>query len=110
MTKTLAVEWARSGVRLNAVAPGLIESSGLDNYPEAAQQYIQEVVKDIPYKRMGSESETAGVIVFLLSPAANYMSGENIKIDGASALWRKTWEIEDHQNAPETYNGFEDSL
>ena len=107
LTKTLAVEWARSGVRINAVAPGLIESSGLDNYPDVAQQFIQEVVKDIPFKRMGSESETASVITFLLSPAAAYVSGENIKIDGAGALWRKTWEIEDHQNAPERYDGFD---
>jgi citronellol/citronellal dehydrogenase len=106
LTKTLAVEWARSGVRLNAVAPGLIESSGLDNYPDVAKQFIQNVVQDIPFKRMGTESETAAAIVFLLSPGASYISGESIRIDGASSLWRKTWEIEDHNNAPEPYNGF----
>lgn len=107
LTKTLAVEWARSGVRINAVAPGLIESSGLDNYPEAARNFIQEVVKDIPFKRMGTESETAAAIVFLLSPAASYISGESIRIDGASSLWRKTWEIEDHDNAPQPFDGFQ---
>ncbi|MEZ4595266.1 MAG: SDR family oxidoreductase [Chloroflexota bacterium] len=107
LTKTLAVEWARSGVRINAVAPGLIESSGLDNYPDVAKQFIQNVVQDIPFKRMGTESETAAVIVFLLSPGANYISGESVRIDGASSLWRKTWEIEEHDNAPEPYNGFE---
>lgn len=106
LTKTLAVEWARSGVRINAVAPGLIASSGLDNYPEVAQQFIQDVVKDIPFKRMGTESETAAAIVFLLSPAASYISGESIRIDGASSLWRKTWEIEEHSNAPKPYDGF----
>ncbi|MAT96628.1 MAG: 2,4-dienoyl-CoA reductase [Anaerolineaceae bacterium] len=106
LTKTLAVEWARSGVRINAVAPGLIESSGLDNYPEVAQNFIQEVVKDIPFKRMGTESETAAAIVFLLSPGASYISGESIRIDGASSLWRKTWEIEAHDNAPKPYDGF----
>ena len=106
LTKTLAVEWARSGVRINAVAPGLIETSGLDNYPEVAQNFIQEVVKDIPFKRMGTESETAAAIVFLLSPGASYISGESIRIDGASSLWRKTWEIEEHDNAPRPYDGF----
>jgi citronellol/citronellal dehydrogenase len=106
LTKTLAVEWARSGVRINAVAPGLIESSGLDNYPDVAQQFIQEVIKDIPFKRMGTESETAAAIVFLLSPAASYISGESIRIDGASSLWRKTWEIEEHGNAPKPFDGF----
>ena len=83
-----------------------IESSGLDNYPEVAQNFIQEVVKDIPFKRMGTESETAAAIVFLLSPAASYISGESIRIDGASSLWRKTWQIEDHDNAPKPYDGF----
>ena len=107
LTKTLAVEWARSGVRVNAVAPGLIQSSGLENYPEVAQDFIQEVVKDMPFKRMGTESETAAAIVFLLSPAASYISGESIRIDGASSLWRKTWEIEDHNNAPRPYDGFQ---
>ncbi len=108
LTKTLAVEWARSGVRVNAVAPGLIESSGLDKYPEMVRQtLIPQVVQDIPFKRMGAESEVAAVITFLLSPAAAYVSGATIKIDGASSLWRKTWEIEDHKNAPTPYNGFE---
>ncbi len=106
LTKTLAVEWARSGVRVNAVAPGLIESSGLENYPEVAQNFIQEMVKDMPFKRMGTESETAAAIVFLLSPAASYISGESIRIDGASSLWRKTWEIEDHDSAPRPFDGF----
>ena len=110
LTKTLAVEWARSGVRINAVAPGLIHSSGLDKYPEIVRKtLIPQVVQDIPYKRMGAESEVAAVITFLLSPAAAYINGETIKIDGGSSLWRKTWEIEDHKNAPRPYNGFEES-
>jgi citronellol/citronellal dehydrogenase len=106
LTKTLAVEWARSGVRINAVAPGLINSSGLDNYPEAMRPVIEQNIKDTPAKRMGTESEVAAVITFLLSPAAAFISGESIKIDGASSLWRKTWLIEDHDNAPKPFDGF----
>ena len=106
LTKTLAVEWARSGVRINAVAPGLINSSGLENYPEAMRPIIEQNIQDTPAKRMGTESEVAAVITFLLSPAAAYISGESIKIDGAGSLWRKTWLIEDHKNAPIPYNGF----
>lgn len=107
LTKTLAVEWARAGIRVNAVAPGIIKSSGLENYPEYVQEeYLPQAVKDIPFKRMGTESETAAAIVFLLSPAASYISGESIKIDGAYALWRKTWQIEDHENAPTPFNGY----
>ena len=109
LTKTLAVEWARSGVRINAVAPGLINSSGLENYPEAMRPLIEQNIQDTPAKRMGTESEVAAVITFLLSPAAAYISGESIKIDGAGSLWRKTWLIEDHKNAPMPYNGFTDT-
>lgn len=106
MTKTLAVEWAKAGIRINAVAPGLIASSGLSTYGEAGKQFIEESVKDIPMKRMGTESEVASVITFLLSPAANYISGESIRIDGASSLWRKTWILDDHDKAPEPFDGF----
>ena len=106
LTKTLAVEWAKSGVRVNGVAPGLIETSGLATYGDAMKPFIEQVVQDNPTKRMGTESEVAATIVFLLSPAAAYISGESIRIDGGGSLWRKTWEIEDHQNAPTPFDGF----
>lgn len=111
LTKTLAVEWAHAGVRINAVAPGIIDSSGLEKYPDyVKKEFLPLVVQDIPYKRMGTESETAAAIVFLLSPAAAYISGETLKIDGAYSLWRKTWVIDDHDNAPDAYDGFRDNL
>jgi citronellol/citronellal dehydrogenase len=106
LTKTLAVEWARAGVRLNAVAPGLIDSSGLAHYGEAMRPLIEQTIQDIPAKRMGTESEVAAAIVFLLSPAAAYISGESLKIDGASSLWRKTWQIDDHDRWERPYDGF----
>jgi citronellol/citronellal dehydrogenase len=106
MTKTLAVEWARAGVRINAVAPGTIKGSGLEQYPEVAQKYIEGITTDIPMKRFGTESEVSAVITFLLSPAAAYITGESIRIDGGYALWRKTWEVPDHDNAPQPYEGF----
>ena len=106
LTKTLAVEWARSGVRVNAVAPGLIEGNGILQYGEGMLPFIQAMKKDIPLKRMGTEAECAAAVTFLLSPAAAYISGETIKVDKAYALWRKTWEIDDHDNAPPAYRGF----
>ena len=106
LTKTLAVEWARAGVRVNAVAPGLISSSGLERYPEAVRPMIAQNIRDIPMKRMGTEAEVSAAIVFLLSPTAAFISGESIKIDGAGSLWRKTWEVGEHGNAPEAFNGF----
>jgi len=106
LTRTLAVEWARAGVRINAVAPGVIRSSGLETYGEAARPLIEQSRQDIPAKRLGTESEVAAAVTFLLSPAAAYISGATLKIDGASALWRKTWEIADHDQAPPAFHGF----
>ena len=68
---------------------------------------IEQTMRDIPMQRMGTESEVAAAIVFLLSPAAAYISGESVRIDGASSLWRKTWEVPEHENGPRPYNGFE---
>ena len=106
-TMTLAVEWAHAGVRINSVAPGIIEGNGLLQYDEAAQPFIEMAKKDTPFHRLGTESEIAAAVVFLLSPAASYISGETLKVDGGSSLWRNTWIIEDHDNAPEPYNGYE---
>ncbi len=106
LTKTLAVEWARAGVRVNAVAPGLISSSGLERYPEAVRPMIEQNVRDIPLKRMGTEAEVSAAIVFLLSPAAAFITGESIRIDGGGSLWRKTWEVPEHGNGPAGYEGF----
>jgi citronellol/citronellal dehydrogenase len=106
LTRTLAVEWARAGVRINAVAPGLIQSSGLDTYGEAARPLIEQVRQDTPAKRLGTEAEVAAAVTFLLSPAAAYISGATLRIDGAGSLWRKTWAIDEHDNAPRAFQGF----
>jgi citronellol/citronellal dehydrogenase len=108
LTRTLAVEWAASGVRVNAVAPGLIQSSGLATYGEAIRPFIEQSRQDLPAKRLGTEAEVAAAVTFLLSPAAAYISGETIKIDAASSLWRKTWEIAEHDHAPPPFRGFAD--
>jgi enoyl-[acyl-carrier-protein] reductase (NADH) len=70
--------------------------------------FLEQARQDIPAKRMGTESEVASVVTFLLSPAASYISGATIRIDGGSGLWRKTWEIPDHDRAPEPFDGFAD--
>ncbi|TNE82570.1 MAG: SDR family oxidoreductase, partial [Gammaproteobacteria bacterium] len=70
-TQTAAVEWGVSGVRVNAVAPGWIASSGMDNYPEHMKQWIRSLGDNVPIKRMGTESEVSAAICFLLSPGAS---------------------------------------
>lgn len=83
LTETAALEWAARGVRVNAVAPGYIASSGMDNYPAEAGPMLREMAKTIPAGRFGTEAETAAGIVFLLSPAASFISGSTLRIDGA---------------------------
>lgn len=108
LTKTLAVEWARFGIRVNAVAPGTIESSGLARYPDDVKAQLGEIKRTIPAKRFGTESEISGLVTFLLSPAASYISGQTIWADGASSLWQSPYPIDDHNNYPHPYHGFED--
>ncbi len=90
-TETAAVEWAKSGVRVNAVAPGYIASSGMDHYPPEAGPMLREMAQTVPLGRFGTEAETAAGIVFLLSPAASFISGTVLRIDGARPQVRLGW-------------------
>jgi len=108
LTKTLAIEWARFGIRINAVAPGLIESSGLQNYPEEIQAQIAGFTNFIPAKRMGTESEIASMVTYLLSEGASYVTGQTIWVDGANSLWSMPYPIEDHENWQTPHNGFDE--
>jgi len=83
-TETAAVEWAPAGVRVNAVAPGWIDSSGMDTYPEVIQRFLQSLDVAVPLQRLGTESEVSAAICFLLSPAAAFISGECLRVDGAA--------------------------
>jgi len=86
LTKTLAIEWAPRRIRVNAVAPGLILSSGLDTYGPEIRQAVVARASDIPVGRLGTESETAAAVTFLLSPAAAFITGETLRVDGGSSL------------------------
>jgi citronellol/citronellal dehydrogenase len=90
-TETAAVEWAHAGVRVNAVAPGYIASSGMDHYPPEMGPMFKEMTKTVPLGRFGTEAETSGGIVFLLSPAASFISGTTLRIDGARPQVRMGW-------------------
>ncbi len=90
-TETAAIEWAGRGVRVNAVAPGYIASSGMDKYPVEMAPMLREMSKTIPLGRFGTEAETSAGIVFLLSPAAAFISGSTLRIDGARPQVRMGW-------------------
>lgn len=99
LTKTAALEWAHAGVRVNAIAPGWVVASGLDSYKDAMKAMIPTVAAKIPLKRMASESEVSALICFLLSPAAAFMTGVNVKIDGGASLVSPFFPLADHENS-----------
>ena len=103
-TETAAIEWAP--VRINAVAPGLIASSGLDTYAEPFKKSIRERHKQIPAGRYGTESEVAAAIVFLLSPAAGFISGVALRIDGAVPHAKRIWSATGNGSKTTPFNGF----
>ncbi len=86
LTMTAAFEWAHAGVRVNAVAPGWIASSGMDTYGGAIKAMIPRLKQHVPLRRLGVEAEVSAAIVFLLSPAAAFISGVTLQIDGAASL------------------------
>ena len=83
LTETAAAEWAPHGVRVNAIAPGYIASSGMDHYPPEAAAMLRKMPATVPAGRFGNEAEVSASIVFLLSPAASFISGTVLRVDGA---------------------------
>ncbi|KFX67989.1 2,4-dienoyl-CoA reductase [Pseudomonas taeanensis MS-3] len=107
LTKTAAVEWGHAGVRVNAVAPGWIASSGMDTYEGAFKAVIPTLREHVPLKRIGSESEVSAAIVFLLSPGAAFISGNCIRIDGAASQGSRAFPLfKATPGLSKSYNGF----
>lgn len=104
-TKTAAFEWAENNVRVNAVAPGYIVSSGLDTYDEDTQEIILSLRHHIPQKRLGTEAEVSSAICFLLSPGAAYITGDTLLVDGGSPLGTPMHDVPEHNNST-VYDGF----
>lgn len=77
LTMTLAAEFGPHGVRVNGVAPGIIETSFLDGVPG-----IREKAGQLPLRRLGVPDDVAGVVAFLLSPDAAYLTGEVVDVNG----------------------------
>ena len=90
-TETAALEWATNGVRVNAVAPGYIASSGMDHYPPEAGDMLRAMRQTVPAGRFGNEAETSAAVVFLLGPGASFISGSVLRVDGARPQVRMGW-------------------
>ena len=95
LTKTLAVEWASSGIRINAVAPGVIYSeTAAANYPDP--HFLTASGTVLPARRLGTAEEVSASVVFLASPLASYITGINLTVDGGGRLSGNAWTISDH--------------
>jgi citronellol/citronellal dehydrogenase len=106
LTMTAAVEWAAAGVRINAVAPGYIASSGIDTYDSAVHELIPKLVESVPARRFGTEAETSGAICFLLSEAASFITGVTLRIDGGSPLQHMVDRMNTDRRPFAPYEGF----
>lgn len=86
MTRTLAVEWARFGVRVNAVSPGAVDSEGAGSRLWPSPEDKEKVLSDIPVHRMATPLEVAQVTAFTVSPYARFLNGAVVDMDGGQTL------------------------
>ncbi|XP_055039157.1 peroxisomal trans-2-enoyl-CoA reductase [Misgurnus anguillicaudatus] len=106
LTKSLAIEWAASGVRINSVAPGtIISKTAMENYKEFGPALFKMSVAISPAKRLGVPEEISPAVCFLLSPAASFINGATLRVDAGQSLYNTLWEIPDHSAWPEPPEG-----
>lgn len=85
LTKSLGEAWARDGIRVNGIAPGLVETK-LTAVTTQNEDRMKAALRAIPLRRTGTPDELAGVAIFLASPLASYVVGETIIVDGGLTL------------------------
>ena len=87
-SKTVAVEWAPLGIRVNCMAPGCCESSAFGRYPpEGAETFAQSN----PMMRAGDEFDVAEAIIYLGGPSGKFITGEVLTVDGGQQMWGDPW-------------------
>jgi len=91
MTQTLAVEWASHNIRVNAVAPGPIESPGAAEKLWQTPEAVRRITEGIPLKRWGKPGDVADAVTFLVSDHASFITGEILTVDGGSWLGKGSY-------------------
>lgn len=90
LSKTVAVEWAQHGIRVNCIAPGAIASTGFRQYsPEAVKAFAGAN----PMKHVGDVQDVAEAAVYLSAPSGKFVTGELLTVDGGGVLWGEVWTI-----------------
>jgi len=84
-TRSMALEWAKYGIRCNVIAPGQIETDNLKRLMDN-EQYRNEILADIPVKRVGKPEEVAAAVLFLSSDAASFITGHTLVMDGGYTI------------------------
>jgi 3-oxoacyl-[acyl-carrier protein] reductase len=85
LTRTLGQAWAAEGVRVNGVAPGLVDTK-LTKVTTDHPDRLQGALRGIPMHRLGTPQDMAGAVMFLASPLASYITGQTIIVDGGLTL------------------------
>jgi NAD(P)-dependent dehydrogenase (short-subunit alcohol dehydrogenase family) len=85
--KSLAVEWATYGIRLNAIAPGPFPTEGAFSRLMASPEYQKQALARIPLRRFGEHWELTNLVAYLMSDASPYQTGDEVTIDGAEELF-----------------------
>ncbi|MDF9797851.1 NAD(P)-dependent dehydrogenase (short-subunit alcohol dehydrogenase family) [Catalinimonas alkaloidigena] len=83
LTKNVALDFAKEGIRVNAVCPGVIHTPMIDRYTGGDQQVLEQFAEATPMGRIGQPEEIAETVVFLCSDAASYITGQAIAVDGS---------------------------
>src|SRR5829696_7051214 len=91
MTQTLAAEWAPHGIRVNAVAPGPIESPGAAKQLWDTPEAVERITGMVPLRRWGTPDEVADAVAFLAAPQSGFITGEVLTIDGGARLANGTF-------------------
>ncbi len=90
LSKTLAIEWAPLGIRVNCVAAGAIATAGLETYSEESRRNLP---RSNLMQRFGETGDVAEAVIYLGGPSGSFVTGETLVIDGGNQVWGDQWTI-----------------